>query len=373
MPIYSPAAHATIPLLHTLAAALVKADARTGLNGFRLPYDAEAQRALDRTVLNCLLRGAAPPASLPELFEWCRERPLSDWPLDIPADTVGPDDRLLDPDYSRPTELCHEWANHAPDSAAAHRDREVIHAALRACQEYGEEETYSAFRRLLVERPVLTSAEGFEVATDQVLGPVRQIITTIYQEVPGSYARNGVYTTCERCLTLLTPVRDGSWWCERDRCRRLGPPPIGRQLRVAEAGELRHLERPLRQFVTGPGRAEVALERELNAMKLDVTMWPNFDSYDLRVIFPDGWVWAIDVKDWAHPSFLGKAARPVPPDPPYDEAFWVVPRHRVDARQNYLEVFHRNRPSGAAQLTLLTDEGLLAKARARRKRRTSNA
>lgn len=373
MTIDRPAPHAAIPLLRTLATALVLADTKTGLDGFRLPYDAEAQRALDRTVLNCLLRGAAPPASLPELFAWCRERPLSDWPLELPPDAVGPDDHLLDPDHGRPTELCHEWAMDGGDSAAAHRDREVIHAALRTCREYGEEDAYTAFRRLLVERPVLTSADAFAVATDLALEPVRQIITTIYQEVPASYARDGGHVTCGRCLTLLTPVRGGSWWCERDRCRRMGPAPIGRLLEAAEAGDLLQLERPLRQFVTGPGRAELDLESDLKNLGLDVVMWPNFDSYDLRVTFPDGWVWAIDVKDWAHPYFLGRAAKPVPADPPYDEAFWVVPQHRIDARPDYVEVFMRNRPPAAARLSLLSDSVLVARARDRRRRGTPHA
>ena len=38
-------------------------------------------------------------------------------------------------------------------------------------------------------------------------------------------------------------------------------------------------------------------------------MWPQFDAYDLRIPFPDGTAWAIDVKDWANPSLLGR------PDP----------------------------------------------------------
>ena len=121
-----------------------------------------------------------------------------------------------------------------------------------------------------------------------------------------------LYITCGRCLTLLTPLPDGGWWCERDRCRRRGVPPPGRELIEAEAGEVHHLARPLRQFVTGPGRAEIDLEARLRKLGLDVEMWPGFDAYDLRVTFPDGYTWAVDVKDWKHPGLLGRAARAVP-------------------------------------------------------------
>ncbi len=359
------AAHAGVPLVRTLAGAMLALDAKTGLSTFILPYPEEAQRALDRTVLACLLKGAAPPASLTELVAWCKEVPLADWPIDLPADVIGPEDRLLDADSGRPTELCHEWAERTRDTALAFRDREIIHTALRLCREYGEEEAYTAFRGLLVNRPVLTTAESFEVFGDLVLEPVHELIRRIYSPVPDSYLYDGEYVCCGRCLTLLTPVRGGEWWCERDRCRRQGPAPTGRRLRRDDTGEVFHLERPLRQFVTGPGRAEAALERELSALGLTVRMWPGYDAYDLLVTFPDGVRWAVDVKDWVNPMFLGRSARPVPQEPPYDEAFWAVPRHRVVARPGYVSIFERSRPSHVRDLRLVTDAELVTRAAAR--------
>ncbi|PZT69624.1 hypothetical protein DN402_24645 [Streptomyces sp. SW4] len=73
-------------------------------------------------------------------------------------------------------------------------------------------------------------------------------------------------------------------------------------------------------------------------------------------------MWAVDVKDWAHPAFLGRAARPVPQEPRYDEAFWVVPQDRVDDRPGYIATYERNRPAAARRVPLLTDTHLLARA-----------
>ncbi|MFB9676067.1 pPIWI_RE_Y domain-containing protein [Streptosporangium vulgare] len=358
-------AHAGVPLLQTLATAVLRLADMTDLEAFTLPYPAEAQRALDRTALACLLRGAHPPGSVPELLAWCRTRPVEDWPLDLPQDAFGPDDLLIDPVSGKPTQLCHEWWTRARDSAAEHYDRTVISSAMRLCREHEAPESYTAFRRLLVERPVLTGGDMFEVATDLLLYPVRELVEQIYQRVPDSFCRDGAYVTCARCLTLLVPLTDGGWWCERDRCRRQGQPPPGRTLRADETGALWQLSRPLRQFVTGPGRAEAYLERELRALRLPVEMWPGFDAYDLRITFPDGWVWAVDVKDWAHPGLLGQAATEVRQQPPYDEACWVVPRYRVDARPDYLRVYARNRTPAAGGLPLLTDRQLVAAAHAR--------
>ncbi|WP_436775190.1 hypothetical protein [Yinghuangia sp. YIM S09857] len=361
------AAHDGLPLLRTLANAVVRLDAEDGLDAFTLPYPPEVQRALDRTVLSSLLKGALPPASLPELLEWCRVRPIMHWPLDLPPDVVGPADRLLDEYSGRPTEICHELADRARDSATEYRDRIVIAAAFRLCREFGEEASYAAFRRLLVTRPVLTEAEEFQVLTDAELEPVHELVRIIYLPVPHSYQRDGAYAACRRCLTLLVPVRDGNWWCERDRCRRQGPPPT-RRLDPREVGALVQLERPLRQFVTGPGRAEIDVEHALARLGLDVRMWPGFDAYDLLVTFPDGHRWALDVKDWANPVLLGRNARPVPQRPPYDEAFWVVPRHRVDDRPGYVQAYLRHRPEVARAVPLRTDAEIIAAARARMRR-----
>lgn len=357
------AAHRGIPLMRTLATALTVLDAATGPDAFTLPYPPEVQRALDRIALACLERGVEPPTCLPDLLFWCRERPVADWPVDLPSEAAGPDDLLLDPESSRPTELCYEWAEQFSDSALLLYDREIIRAALRLCREYGEEDAYTEFRRLLVTRPVLTSAEEWLVSVDHVLDPVKELLNRIYRPVPDSYLREDHhYAVCGRCLTLLTPLHDGGWWCERDRCRRQGHPPVGRRILKEEAGELLQLARPLRQFVTGPGRAEVELEARLTALGLRVRMWPAYDAYDVHVTFPDGWVWAVDVKDWAHPAFLGRAARPVPQEPPYDEAFWVVPQDRVDDRPSYITTYERNRPAAARHVPLLTDNGLITRA-----------
>jgi hypothetical protein len=59
-PVSQPAdwsAYADVPLLHTIASAVIGLADVEGLASFHLPYPAEAQRALDRLVLACLLRG----------------------------------------------------------------------------------------------------------------------------------------------------------------------------------------------------------------------------------------------------------------------------------------------------------------------------
>ena len=356
-----------VVLLRDVATAVMRLDEVVQLDAFTLPYPPDAQRALDALVLACLRGGARPPTGMPEMIRWCRTRPLKSWPLDsLPLNLFSGGNRLIDPDSGKPTQLCGELeVKGAGNSTGRQYVQLVIREAMSACRAANSPESYTAFRRLLVTRPVLTEAEWPDISTDLYLDPVQFLIDEIYADVPDGHGQDGVPVTCARCLTLLTPLVGGGWWCERDRCRHYGPPAEGRRLPADEVGELRQLRRPLRQFVTGPGQAEVELETRLRALGLGVEMWPGFDAYDLRVTFPDGHVWAIDVKDWTHPGFLGRAATVVRPEPPYDEACWAVPVFRVRERRDYLESFARERPAYAAGLRLLSDEQVVEAARAR--------
>ncbi|MEO3976478.1 hypothetical protein [Streptomyces sp. CAU 1734] len=360
-------ANPDVVLLRDVATAVVRLDEVAELDSFALPYPPAAQRALDRLVLACLRGGARPPAGVPEMLHWCRTRPLRRWPLDdLPLDLFDRNNRLIDPDSGKPTQLCGELeVKGAGTSTGRQYVERVIGEAMNACRAASSPQSYTAFRRLLVTRPVLTEAEWPDISTDLYLDPVQFLVDEIYAPVPGGHGQDGVSVACARCLTLLTPLVGGGWWCERDRCRHLGPPPPGRRLPVDEVGEIRQLRRPLRQFVTGPGHAEVELEGKLRALGLAVEMWPGFDAYDLRVTFPDGHIWAIDVKDWTHPGFLGRAATVVRAEPPYDEACWAVPHFRIRERADYLLTFARERPAHAAGLRLLSDEQVAGAARKR--------
>ena len=196
-----------------------------------------------------------------------------------------------------------------------------------------------------------------------------ELLSRCYVEAPVSYCKDGAYRTCGRCLTLLTPLADGGWWCERDACRRkVHRPSAGRSShpksglsstssgRYASSSPDPVWPTPLRQRLAGLRHG---------SDKLHVELWPGFDAYDLRVTFPNGHIWALDVKDWRHPALLGRSATPLRPQPRYDCGCWVVPQEQVDAQPGYLTSFYRNRPTSAAGLALLTDDEVIKRAQAR--------
>lgn len=350
-------------LLRVIATALVRMS-RTQVPGEPL-YDATVQQAYDHLVLRSLRSGIEPPHSVADMARWAAEIPLASWPIAFPAEVVPDGVYLVDAQTRTPTQQCVEWAVHAPSAADEVYENAIMKGALELTRSLDAPDAYVAFRRLLIERPTLTGVERTRVGAETGLDFLHDIVKRAYEPAPAAYLDDGYFHTCARCGCLLLRG-PGGFGCELDRCRKEGGPRVGRTLPADREGGVYQVGRPLRVFITGPGLAETDLETRLTEIGLPVQMWPNFDAYDLRITFPDGEVWAVDVKDRANPALLGRAARPLPSRPPHDLAFLVVPRYRFDEREDYRRVFHHHRTGAPhGRIDLLTDQEFVERVQAR--------
>ncbi|MCP2261363.1 hypothetical protein LX15_005087 [Streptoalloteichus tenebrarius] len=331
-------------------------------------YRDEVQSAFNHLVLLCLRRGVDPPASVPEMARWASEKPLGEWPLRLPEELTAIEWYLVDAETRVPTQQCLEWVVFAPNVAAEQFENELLGEALARSRAGNAPQTYVAFRRLLIERPVLTGIERTLLGQDLALGLLHETIRRAYEPAPAAYLSDGVFAQCARCHCLLVPTRHG-YRCELESCRRDGHPRVGRVLSPRENDGVYQVSRPLRIFITGPGLAETRLETAVRGLGLEPEMWPNYDRYDLRIVFPDQKVWAIDVKDRADPALLARTMGPFPANPPFDRAFLVVPRYRFQVREDYRRVFLNHLPDDLRQhVELLSDEELVREARSKLRR-----
>ena len=327
-------------------------------------YDDSVQRAYNRLVLHCLNVGVEPPASVPGMVTWAAATPLRQWSADLASANVTGDEVLVDPETRVPTQACLEFAMPVADAAAELFENVIISTALEACRAARSPKSYIAFRRLLITRPVLTGADLVALAAEIELMPVLEVIRRCYEPAPAAYLRNGAYRACGRCGCLLVPLRNGGFCCELDRCRNDGGTTLGPAL--PSSAKVLQLSRPLRVFITSPGLAETELEATLSGppIRLQSEIWPQFDAYDLRIPFPDGSAWAVDVKDWASPSLLAARMHALPPDPPYTRAFIVVPEYRFRVREDYARAFRSALPPGLERaITVCSDSEFLDLAR----------
>jgi hypothetical protein len=345
-------------LLRTIATGLV--DLSQHQMTAELVYPTSTSTAYNHLVLQCLERDEEPPSSIPDMARWAATRALREWPLDLPEDLSDSKVLLIDPQTRTPTQECFEWSIAASDPTAELFENQLIVAAMTACRAAGSPESYTAFRRLLIMQPILSASQLARLGRDIDLAPVLEIAKSCYFPVPRTHARDGQYQICPRCGCLMTPLAGGSARCELDRCRRDGSAGPGRPLDVAPGDTLHQLSRPLRMFITGPGLAEIELEKSLADLGVEAEMWPDFDAYDLRITLPDQQVWAVDVKDRANPVLLGRQARPLPASPPYDRGFLVVPQYRFDDQEAYQRIFsHHCADDVKRRLSLLSDEVFL--------------
>ena len=71
---------------------------------------------------------------------------------------------------------------------------------------------------------------------------------------------------------------------------------------------------------------------------ITVEEWPGIDTYDLRLTFADGTIWAADMKDYRVPEELGKTLETIAAPTEalhYDRAWYVIPDRRIVSTPSY--------------------------------------
>jgi hypothetical protein len=343
-------------LLHLVATGLAELsqtrvdDQREDLRGLSRPsgaytgtYPAKTQSAYNHVVLHCLRTGVEPPNSVPDFVRWAATRPIGDWPVPLPPEAVGSSAFLVDEQTRTPTLECLEWTVDGVDPLAEIHESQLMLDVLHTCRRLDLQDTYVAFRSLLIKRPILLASELARLGRDPDLAPLKQIPQEAYEPVPDTRAVDGALPLCARCNCLLHSVR-GRWYCELDSCRARGPAEVGGWLSAVGENAFQ-IARPLRTFVTGPGLTEMSLLEAVRGLGLAVELWPAVDRYDLRITLPNGRVWAVEVKDWSNPGLLGRRVirPPSEGEARYDEAYIVAPHYRFSRDRQYRERYRRAR------------------------------
>jgi hypothetical protein len=104
----------------------------------------------------------------------------------------------------------------------------------------------------------------------------------------------------------------------------------------------------VQRYTALPGRPELGLHTQLKNLGLAPQLWPEFDICDLSVKLPGGYLWAVDVKDWARPERLADYVMQGDRSKELLEAdkFWfIVPDHRFKIRPTSMKILHQRQQS----------------------------
>lgn len=260
---------ASLQVLREVAQAVVDLAEHPRNTAFGPPYPLMAQSALDRIGLlgayrypNAASRhvsGPRYPRGLTELLAWCRDRPVSDWYfLELPEEFEEVTERLIESDPLRPSSFCLRLSL-GVDPSTPHREVEkrVMQEVFDAYQKQGKEEGYLAFRRSIIDTPVMTGRD-FSLQRMGVIGGVHLQdlpMKHVYTEVHDKYFHpTGGAATCMHCGLLLIP-KGSSWVCEVSFCPSREQVAVG-PVRHRDEGGLHHVIRPIRDFVVAPVRID---------------------------------------------------------------------------------------------------------------------
>lgn len=294
------------------------------------PYPLPLQQGMHRLAAFQLDAGKKPISGLQDLLRLI-ELPIGDWGLNLSEEVAAANERLWQ--QHMPTQFCFEWAHE--QGVDAFEEERLLREVIDTCRQADRPDSYSAFRELLIRKPVLTTLELQQAKLTQALSPIRNQLTEAYVSAPESASRETFFSCCKHCGSLLLRIDGDQFECENERCRS-NSPSVGRT--ISEGEGVLWLTSGLRRYVMRPGLIEIKLQEQLETLGLSVDMWPNYDAYDLRVQVGNEF-WAVDVKDWSNPFRLAASARSIRRDPIWDRAFYVFPDDRLKQRSDYLSAF----------------------------------
>ncbi|BCL79538.1 hypothetical protein ccbrp13_20030 [Ktedonobacteria bacterium brp13] len=326
-----------------------------------VPFSQAWQRGVNILTAECLLRDVDPPMHLHAALAWCR-RPLGEWPVHFRIPPMWLNEALLDKD-DQPTSLCREYALTKCD-AELETCQNTMLKVLSEAKKNRAPHAYVAFRQFLIEHPVVTDDELMKCSFDAQIGTLGSYLTDLYERVPTLVVEQGKVLLCGFCGWTLQRSH-GRLHCGDDRCRILTGDFIHcviRELRTAPE-HLQRVRRAIRRYVVAPGIYEIKTAQCLDTLGITAELWPGYDAYDIRIVFPDRTVWAVDVKDWRFPHLLASHLTPLEchGNLTWDRALYVIPNQRVQEMPGYLDIL-RNATSEQA-FSILTINDLIEEAR----------
>lgn len=281
--------------------------------------------------LASLLKDEEAPANLPEFFEGANDD-LKSWSLvreikNLPSDVTLIDDGLI-------SDFAAQWQVTGSDVERQVQES-VLVDVVSYCRGHQMDDEYRAYRKLVIEKPVLSHSEYRKLLSSTQLRPLREYLLETYVDLAlftnelADIAEDNAYHFCPRCNYLQRQRGDGTYQCRNnfceDLCAQLKLSPRSPILK-SEAERWKIVTNGVYRYGTLPGIWEIQLAEKLSKLGLKVTLWPHVDKFDLLVEFGRKLRWAIDVKDWS--SLDEERLKEVEYQPDAQETFIVFPDER---------------------------------------------
>lgn len=263
--------------------------------------------------------------------------PISSWGI-INDFVFNNEDVLIK--NGEPSELCYEFALQCSNIEDELTQR-VLVDVMQRCRREGKPEDYTMFRKMIIENPYMSKNDIMGWSLNWNNCCASEYIKDAYEDIPPLAITDGKCYACGNCGWIIE-WRKGIASCLSHSCREETNDFKDIKELEVDYKKFMRLKRGVMRFIARPGIYELNLEKKLLKLGVDVEMWPNYDAYDLKLTFPDGECWAVDVKDWGNPYLLAKKSGKFKDEPKWDKAFFVIPQYRKRKCSDYKEIFIKN-------------------------------
>lgn len=240
---------------------------------------------------------------------------------------------LRDDNYYCPSDACCEFLYAQEPNVIEGTDENTLYENLKQLSP----EDYCSLRQYIINNPVITITE-------------RGRLLSRYSD--NSVAKNAIFHVYERFEERAYRCPDCGWTmkkigdrliCHSQHCKTSKKPLEACEIWDGENEELYRLKKGIMRYIVAPGQPELEVARFCQKRKLDFSLWPEKDKYDVEIRFPDGTVWEIDAKTYRNPWFLKRhfESRGGFPTGTYQQGFVVIPDKLKRKESKYTQIVNK--------------------------------
>ncbi len=204
---------------------------------------------MSQMFLLSLVKGKEPvPHHLPEFLDLAT-KPLGEW---FPCKEI----KYLNPDKTLIKDGCvsdfaQEWSVEGSNTQME-IEQKAVEEVLRECREKQLHEPYRAFRRMIIEQPVIFYPEYNTKLLKELRLINNELLSAIYKDLNVLTAEEECHL-CPRCGYYQRKRSDNSYRCYNDTCQELCVKQKLGEGKTIKAGEYKAVPRGVHRFVTLPG------------------------------------------------------------------------------------------------------------------------
>ncbi len=267
-------------------------------------------------------------------------KPIESW---YGEDAFYKNERLIS--NGIPTDFCYEKVIDNQD-VGAEIDQSIILEVKNEFKAYGKEEDYGEFRSFIIRNPIIVKSklDDFIVKSSRYNSKMKKIYARIfdfYEDIPNHYINNNTIEICNYCgWTIINKCLDKH--CISDYCK--ANQGIEKSKIKPYLKEMIRAKKGVMRYLVLPGIPELSIKAKIEKLGIKVILYPNFDQYDLEVVFDDC-KWALDIKDYANPYNLVNQVTEFEPNS-CEKSFIVIPNKRFMLNKDYKYIINAENVKG---------------------------